>query len=85
MKKGIIIGSSILIGIAALVMVTNVKNSKEKKEIVKRFYNSYESKDINLYNEFVIDELKEKDSEETQRRKDKNSPWLVSGQDGHGL
>lgn len=151
MRKGIIAGGFILVGIVALIIFSSVSDSKEKKAIVEKFYSSYKMKDINIYNESVVDELKEKNKEEVQRRKtiyedilkfevneikeiknrslefngkkydkkniatfeifyevdfkenltsssegknstikiltreDKNSPWFISGQDGHGL
>ena len=153
-KKTIAI-TSIFICIAAIFFIfSNYKSNKsylDKETILKNFYASYENKDIELYNNCVIDELKTKSSEDEELRKalyddiinfklikikeltnastefngktfdksniakfevsydvdfdknlssseegkvstikvltreNKNSPWLVAGQEGHGL
>lgn len=44
------------------------KDSKEKNLAIEKFYKSYETKDLNLYNESVVDELKIKGKEDEDLR-----------------
>ncbi|MGL6184623.1 MAG: DUF4829 domain-containing protein [Clostridium chrysemydis] len=147
----LILGFILILGGTLYFNSSKDKDSKEKNLAVEKFYKSYETKDLNLYNESVIDELKIKGKEDEDlrlavyddilsfkvkeikelknaslefngktykkddiatfevsydvdfkknltsstegsvsttkiiTRKDSNSPWLVAGQEGHGL
>ncbi|ENY99995.1 DUF4829 domain-containing protein [Clostridium thermobutyricum] len=72
-KKIIVIGSIfICIIVISFIFLNNKPNTNnfDKETVLKNFYTSYENKDIKLYNESVINELKTKNSEEEKLRQD---------------
>lgn len=71
-SKKLIIASVVLICVVGVLFVFINKNSNsnidDQENAIRNFYTSYASKNIELYNSSVVDELKTKNKEEIKLR-----------------
>lgn len=54
----LVLGFILILGGTLYFNSSKDKDAKDKNLAIEKFYKSYETKDLNLYNESVVDELK---------------------------